>query len=239
MDKIYSRKRIQMPKLYFSKFPNNKIDIRKRITFKIVLILIIAIAVMFIIINSVNPILNKLCLDVSKNKATMISNKKVSEVMSKYTYDDIITIYRDNNNNISMIKSNISVINEITSNVAIEVQQELERDNESKTYIKLGSIFGTKILSGVGPSIPIKLSTTGTVTTSLRSKFESSGINQTIHKLYLDVECDVSILTPYDIIEESIKNEIVLAENVIVGLVPNTYYNLEGMQKSDLVDIVE
>lgn len=91
----------------------------------------------------------------------------------------------------------------------------------------------------MGPSIPMKLSTTGTVETSVRSEFESRGINQTIHRLYLDVECKVSILTPYNTIEDSITNQVVLIENVIVGLIPSTYYNLEGIDKSNLVDIVE
>lgn len=85
----------------------------------------------------------------------------------------------------------------------------------------------------------MKVSTSGNVTTKIRSEFESSGINQTIHRLYLDVICNVSILTPYNVIEDSISNEIVLIENVIVGLVPSTYYNLEGMDKGNLIDIIE
>ena len=51
--------------------------------------------------------------------------------------------------------------------------------------------------------------------------------------------CKVSLLTPYNVVEETITNEVVLIENVVVGLVPSTYYNLEGMEKSNLVDIVE
>lgn len=47
------------------------------------------------------------------------------------------------------------------------------------------------------------------------------------------------MLTPYNIVEEVVTNEIVLAENVIVGLVPSTYYNLEGMEKNNLIDIIE
>lgn len=71
-------------------------------------------------------------------------------------------------------------------------------------------------MSGLGPDIPVKLSMSGTVITKVRSEFESAGINQTIHRLYLDVTCNVSVLTPYDVIEDSISNEIVLIENVIV-----------------------
>ena len=60
-----------------------------------------------------------------------------------------------------------------------------------------------------------------------------------MHRIYLDVACKVSILTPYNVVEEVITNEVMLAENVIVGIVPSTYYNLEGMTEDKLVDIVE
>ena len=100
--------------------------------------------------------------------------------------------------------------------------------------------MGSKIFSGLGPNIPIKLYTSGTVETKLRSEFESTGINQTIHRLYLDVQCQISILTPFNNIEETIKNQIVLAENVIVGEIPQTYYNLEGFEdNSTAMEIME
>ncbi len=99
--------------------------------------------------------------------------------------------------------------------------------------------MGSKIFSGFGPNIPIKLYTSGTVETKLRSEFESTGINQTIHRLYLDVACNVSILTPYDVINNNISNEVLLIENVIVGIVPSTYYNLEGMDNNNLYDTVK
>lgn len=65
------------------------------------------------------------------------------------------------------------------------------------------------------------------------------GINQTIHRIYLDVSCNASLLTPYKVVEEKITNEVVLVENVIVGLVPSTYYNLEGMTEDKAIDIIE
>lgn len=99
--------------------------------------------------------------------------------------------------------------------------------------------MGIRLLSGIGPNIKIKFADSGTVETKVRSEFESAGINQTIHKIYLDVSCKVSILTPYNVTDETIKNEVVLAENVIVGVVPSTYYNLEGMDQDKLIDIVE
>lgn len=85
----------------------------------------------------------------------------------------------------------------------------------------------------------MKLINTGTVETKIRSEFETVGINQTIHRIYLEVICTASILTPYTITDETIKNEVLLIENVVVGIVPSTYYNLEGMDQNNAIDVVE
>lgn len=60
-----------------------------------------------------------------------------------------------------------------------------------------------------------------------------------MHRVYLEVKCNISILTPYNVIKENIINQVILAENLIVGTTPNTYYNLEGLTKDNMVDIIE
>ncbi len=137
MDKIYSRKRITIPKVLFSKFPERKEDLKKRKRIKASLVLIIAIFTMVSVVNGINPIINKLCIDASKKEATIVSNKKATEVMSNYTYDDMVTIYRDSNDNITMLKSNIVVINEITSDVAQKIQEEFVTNTESTMYLRV------------------------------------------------------------------------------------------------------
>ena len=66
----------------------------------------------------------------------------------------------------------------------------------------------------------------------MRSEFTAQGINQTLHRVYLQVACEVSILTPYSNITEKISNQVLIAENVIVGRIPNTYYNFEGIDEN-------
>ncbi len=102
-----------------------------------------------------------------------------------------------------------------------------------------GSFTGIRLLSGIGPDVPIKFIDTGVIETKVRSEFESAGINQTIHRIYLDLSCNVSLLTPYNVTEEFVTNEVMLIENVVVGLIPSTYYNLEGMDSSKALDILE
>ena len=237
MDKIYSRKRIHIPNVVYSKF-NNSYEPKNKIL-KMVLIVFIAVMFANIIIKAINPIINTLCEDKAKSIATIISNEKATEVMANYEYEDLMTIYRDSNDNITMIKANIIPINKIISDVAVKIQNALNEEETKNLYIRLGSFTGTKILSGSGPKIPMKISTVGNVLTDFKSEFSSAGINQTLHRVYLQVDCTVSIVTPYDSIQETISNQVILIENVIVGTVPNTYYNIEGINKDNLIDIVE
>ena len=87
--------------------------------------------------------------------------------------------------------------------------------------------------------IKIVVSSIGSVETDLRSEFIAQGINQTLHRVYLQIKCEVKILTPFNTITQSIDNQVLLLENVIVGHVPNTYYNLEGIDKNNTVDLIE
>ena len=239
MDKIYSRPRIRLPKIQI--LHNNrtiKSSKAKKILI-IIAIMIITIITFTIVLNSVMPIFEKICKDKAKGIATMVTNQKATEVMAIYEYSDIIKIHKDSNDNITMIESNIVNINKIISDVAIYIQDELDNAENQDISIKLGSITGINMLSGMGPDIPIKISAVGNIETDFRSEFINQGINQTLHRIYLEVICNVKVLTPFKDIERKITNRILLAENVIVGHIPDNYYNLEGLNKSDAMEVVE
>lgn len=228
MPKIYSRPRIRIPNTLQNckkKFQNKKNKNRVYI----LIILIIAISTAKLILDSVLPIFDTLCEDRAKSIATIISNEQATEVMKKYSYDDMFIIEKDSNNKITMIRSNVIVINEIISDVAVKIQNEINDRGREKIQIALGSFTGFKLLAGRGPAIDITISSTGNVETDLKSEFVAQGINQTLHRVYLEVKCEVEILTPFDNIQKQITNQVLLIENVIVGTIPETYYNLEGL----------
>ena len=88
-------------------------------------------------------------------------------------------------------------------------------------------------MAGRGPAVKIQISSIGNVETSLKSEFKAQGINQTLHRVYLDVNARVNILTPFKDIEQEIYNQILLVENIIVGHIPETYYNFNGVDEKD------
>lgn len=239
-EKIYSRKRIIIPRVQYYKTNNtNKNYKKQKSIIKILIIFIIEIWVARNIINAINPIIDTQCVNQAKNIATIITNEQSSIVMEKYKYEDLATVIKDDNGKIQMVKLNIIPVNEIISDVAIRVQNELNNVETADMGIRLGSFSGSKLLSYFGPKINIKISCIGNVETDLKSEFKSVGINQTLHQVYLDINCEVMILTPYNTKNEKIKNQILIAESIIVGEIPNTYYNLDGVDSSSAMKIIE
>lgn len=139
-----------------------------------------------------------------------------------------------------MISANIFVIDDIVSDIALAVEEGIKNSESQEVKIALGNFTGIKMLSGSGPNIKLKIASTGKVNTEIKSEFISKGINQTIHRVYLQIDCIVSILTPFEIMEENVSNQVILMENVIIGQIPSTYYNLNGFENDqDLLDVIE
>ena len=216
--------------------PNSK-NVKKSL--KLIIILLIAIATAKYIIDTATPIFETLCINKSKSMATIISNTETINVMKSHSYDELFTIEKDADGNVTMIKSNMVSINEITSEIATNIQKELDNKGRENIQIALGSFTGIKILSGRGPGVPIRISSVGNIDTELKSEFEAQGINQTLHRVYLQLTCRVNILTPFEDIENEITNQVLLAENIIVGKIPETYYNLEGLTpENDAMEVI-
>lgn len=141
MDKIYTRRRIRLPKIKYACFSNGNDRKNRKLAIDLVIILIVAITTLCIIITSITPIIDRVCRDVAKGKATIVSNNMATEVMAKYDYDDLININKDKSGNITMIQSNIKTINEITSDVAVKIQEGLVTGDESDVIVKFRKFY--------------------------------------------------------------------------------------------------
>lgn len=132
-----------------------------------------------------------------------------------------------------MINANIFTIDQITSNATTYIQEEIDKLNNIEVKMSIGSMTGLNYLSGIGPKIKLKVASAGKISTDLKSEFVSQGINQTLHRIYLQVNCKMNVLIPFKNLEENTTNQILIAENVIIGQIPNTYYNLEGIEQPE------
>jgi len=237
MDKIYSRPRIKIPKVQM--FYNRGQNKRKKKLILVLVVILIAMIVSKLTLNYITPMFEEMCYLRARGLAAQIVNKKAKESIENIDYNDLITIVRDNDGNITMIKANVISINRISAALTIDIQEALESEEQTIIDIPLGSITGEQIFSNMGPKIPIKIIPSGLVTTDFKSEFIEAGINQTIHRIYLYTVCRVNIITPLKTITNDISNEIMVAESVIVGPVPESYYNLKGLQGTDAMEVID
>ena len=241
VQKIYSRNIPKIPKIKYLKMNNdNNIDKRKiRKIVKIIVVLTIACMIVNSVINIVEPIIDLQSVIMAKSVATKVSNEQSKKVMEDYQYEDLVNITKDNKGNITMISANVTTVNKMVSDISTKIQKELDEIENTKMYIRLGTFTGSKMLAGRGPKVEIIIFAIGDVQTELKSEFKAAGINQTIHRIYLELKTNVVILTPINNLQEEITTQVLLAEGVIIGEIPSTYYNLEGITKENVVDLIE
>ena len=237
MCKIYSRKRIKIFKPRKYRF-NSKYENKSKF-FYFLIIIMIALLICLVIYNSIDSIFEEAVLTEAKAIATRITNEESTRAIVGYTYEDLFTIEKDSEGNIQMINANILKMNLLTSDIASFIQNSLDNTDYSKIKLSIGSLTGIKMLSGIGPKLSLKISSTGDVETDLRSEFVSQGINQTLHRIYLQINSSVTILTPIKILQEEISNQVLLAEHVIIGQIPSTYYNFDNMEPGQSLETIK
>jgi len=230
MDKIYSRKRI---KIFYS---SNK-KIKKKFTF--IIIITIATFTIFSSIKSIDPIFENLCKEKAMAISTKILNTESTKVVHKYDYKDIVQITTNEKDGTKILKTDVTVINDIASDIAVEVANRLQEIQDEKIEIPIGALFGSKFLSGMGPGFNITVVPAGDVTTELKTEFKTQGINQTVYRIYLELICNLNIIKSYKNINTQITNQVLLVETLIVGEIPETYYNLQGMEEETTMEFIE
>lgn len=133
MYKIYSRPRIKIPSFWIKKR-----NINNKIPKKIVIILAVLGIAFFTIkhtLDAVSPVYDTLCTAKAKSIATTVSNEETMKIMKKYSYEDLFTVEKDSNNNITMIKSKTNTINKISNEISLNVQTQI--DNRGREDISI------------------------------------------------------------------------------------------------------
>ena len=139
---------------------------------------------------------------------------------------------------ITYIEAKIIPINEIVSRITNNIQEKLDLNTNISVNINFGSVSGISALSGISPNFRVAMERAGNIETNIDSEFTSVGINQTRHRIYLDLKCSVGILTPFKTINKEVSSKVLLTETVIVGDVPSTYYNYDNLGFEDVLKTI-
>lgn len=200
---------------------SNKIT-QGRLLFAFLVVVAAGIAGFAVVNHNTAPALISMAESRVRSMTVQAMNDAVRSVMSNpLKYTDLIKVVQDNNGKVMMIQADTVELNDIATNTAITTQQNIANFGEQGIGIPLGSVLGGQLLSGRGPSIYARIIPVGAVTTDYESEFQSQGINQTRHKIYLNIHSAVRIVIPTKSKEVDVDLKVLVAENVILGEVPN------------------
>jgi len=151
-------------------------------------------------------------------------HEAVRDVMGdSVTYEDMISVRTDGQGRVTMLQANAVRMNELATAAALQAQSRLESAEAQSILIPLGSALGIPFLSGLGPRLPVRLLPVSAVSAAFSTEFESAGINQTRHKIYLSLHTTVRLVIPSSARQVSLSSQVLIAESIIVGAVPDSY----------------
>jgi len=165
-----------------------------------------------------------------KNATSDLTNDAIAKQIADgvIQYDRIVYFEKDLDGRITALKTNIGEVNRLKTDILNIINDEILALDTSDIGIPLGSIFLPEFLSGKGPAIPVHILAIRNSDAVFASSFSQAGINQTLHKLNMIVNVDVSVLVLGRTSSFSINSEVVVAETIIVGDVPNTFLHMGG-----------
>lgn len=198
---------------------------------KTVLIFLLVIGVLLLLLRrKYDSVMVDLTTTQVTNSTSDLINDAIAQQIASggIEYDRIVYFEKDLDGKITALKTNMSEVNRLKTDTLNIINDEILSDDHSQMGIPLGSLFLPELFSGKGPEIPVKILSIRNSDAAFDSTFTQAGINQTMHQLRMSVIIDVSVLVLGKTISFTVASDMVIAETIIVGAVPDTFLQTGG-----------
>lgn len=201
---------------------------------KILFLILVIICVFIMLRGKYRDVIRDLARTQMINSTSDLTNDAIAKQMSDgiIQYDRIVFFEKDLGGKITALKTNMSEVNRLKTDILNIINDEILALDTADIGIPIGSLVLPEFFSGKGPLIPIHILSIRNSDAVFASNFEQAGINQTLHQLTMEVSVDVSVLVLAKTESFTVTSEVVVAETVIVGDVPQTYLQTGGIYGS-------
>ena len=202
----------------------------KRAGFSVLLLCAVALALFLMFRGKYRTVIQNLAKTQVMNSTSDLTNDAISRQIEEGSirYDRIVFFEKDVNGKITALKTNIGEINRLKTDILGIINEEILALDTSDIGIPLGSLILPELLSGKGPVIPVRILSIRNSDATFSSDFSQAGINQTIHQVIMEVSVDVAILVLGETDSFTVTSQVVVAQTVIVGEVPDTFLHTGG-----------
>lgn len=175
--------------------------------------------------SQMRPAIRTMAVYQAKVYATEAINRAVSDYMTlwKSSGGRAVIISYGERGEVAMVETDMAALNALRTDIAAAVTKEIARLNEQSVKIPIGTLIGGQVFSGRGPGVVFKVVPTGYVRADIENRFDSAGINQTRHQIYVEIAASIAAVLPGHISHTEVTTRICVAETVIVGAVPELY----------------
>ena len=190
----------------------------------------VALALFLMFRGKYRTVIQNLAKTQVMNSTSDLTNDAISRQIEEGSirYDRIVFFEKDVNGKITALKTNIGEINRLKTDILGIINEEILALDTSDIGIPLGSLILPELLSGKGPVIPVRILSIRNSDATFSSDFSQAGINQTIHQVIMEVSVDVAILVLGETDSFTVTSQVVVAQTVIVGEVPDTFLHTGG-----------
>lgn len=163
-----------------------------------------------------------------RNYLTQAANQSVTQALAEegLSYNDMVTLQTEAGGGIATLSTDTLRLNRLRTVILEDVIAQVEDLDNRSLSVPLGALTGIDLLSALGPRLPVKVVSVASGEGVYRNDFLSAGINQTLHRIMLDVTVTAKLLLPGGMVEVVVSTPVCVAETVIVGQVPQTYVGL-------------
>ena len=191
----------------------------------ILLLLLLGGLAAFLIQTRFNPIVRELGITQVKNQTSDLINDAIAEQIARdnIQYDRIIYFEKDLQGRITALKTNMSEVNRLKTDILNIINDEIMALDTHDIGIPLGSVVFPEVFSGKGPVLPVRVISISNSDAQFVSHFSQAGINQTLQQLTMEVSVDVTILVLSETVTFNVMSQVVVAETIIAGEVPDTF----------------
>ena len=203
----------------------------KRLIVLFLLLLSVSAGLLLLFRREYHVVMTSLAQTQVKNATSDLINDAIDRQISDGTiqYDRMVYFEKDLDGRITALKTNMSEVNRLKTDLLNLINDEILAIDSDQLGIPLGSLVLPELLAGKGPIVPVRILTIRNSEASFFSEFLSAGINQTIQKLNMQVSIDVAVLVLGTVEEFTISSQVVIAETVIVGQVPDMFLQTGGI----------
>ena len=198
---------------------------RQRVGIWLTLLVLALLAAVVSLLWHLKPVMTSMATARVSNLVNRIVSAAVNEAVENGSidYQNFVIFEKDETGHITALRSNVAEVNRMQGQITDEILHRLSEVATSELEIPLGTLTGSALLAGRGPSLFVRMQAVGSASAAFRNQLPAAGINQTRHQIFLDVDVYMSILLPGMKTSTRVSNEIAVAETVIVGGVPDTY----------------